>query len=185
MNLFELDEASNQVVFAPQVTMIAEFREIWKCDRTKKKETAMMEMAIVYFMADERSDYMYILDLDERLDQIKEDLSCPDWIKPHYMDAAIAKYKSLSQTTSTILLESTRNVVQKISHFLNTIDPNERDQRTNKPVFDINKITGAVEKVPKLIKALNDIEKEIIKEKALKAQSGNKEIGMFDDNNWL
>jgi hypothetical protein len=36
--------------------------------------------------------------------------------------------------------------------------------------------------VPKLVKALNDIESEIIKEKALKAQSGNTAVGLFDDN---
>ncbi len=88
----------------------------------------------------------------------------------------------MSQTTSTILLESTRGVVEKISNFLAVIDPNERDARTNKPVFAINAITKAVAEVPKLVKALNDIEQEIIKEKALKAQSGNKSVGMFDDN---
>ena len=74
-----------------------------------------------------------------------------------------------------------RLVIQKISEFLDNINMNERDERTQKPIHDITKITGAVEKIPKLIKALNEIEKEVIKEKQLKAQSGNKSLSMFDD----
>ena len=58
---------------------------------------------------------------------------------------------------------------------------NERDERTKKPIHDIGKITSAVEKIPKLIKAMNEIEKEVIKEKQLKAQSGNRTQSMFED----
>ena len=57
---------------------------------------------------------------------------------------------------------------------------NERDERSNKPIHDIGKITGSVEKIPKLIRAINEIEKEVVKEKTLKAQSGTKDISMFD-----
>ncbi len=57
---------------------------------------------------------------------------------------------------------------------------NERD-KNNKPVFDIGKIVASVEKVPKLVKALNEIELEIVKEKELKAQSGSKNGGVFDN----
>ena len=57
----------------------------------------------------------------------------------------------------------------------------ERDTRTNKPIHDIGKITASVQKVPALIKAVNEIEKEVIKEKELKAQNGNKTNAMFED----
>ena len=48
-------------------------------------------------------------------------------------------------------------------------------------MHDISKITSSVQKIPSLIRALNEIEKEVIKEKALKSQSGNKEMSMFED----
>lgn len=185
MNLFELDEMTFLVKFAPQALLIKEFKEIWECDRSKDKFLATKELGYVYYMADERSDYMHILDENERSEQVALDLELGDkWIEPKYIAPAIEKYKELAETTSTKLLQSTRNVVQKISHFLDVIDPNERD-KNDKPVFAINAITRAVSEVPKLVKALNDIEKEIVKEKALKAQSGNKEIGLFDDNNGI
>lgn len=180
MNIFEI--VNNQVTFSPQALMIKPFREIWDCDKSKDKFQATLELSYVYYMSDERSDYMYILDEEERHDQIVSDLELGDnWIKPKYIDTAIVYYKRLSETTSTKLLESTRNVIEKISGFLDTIDINERDSR-NKPVHDITKITNSVEKIPKLIRALNDIEKEIIREKELKAQSGNKIVGIFDTN---
>lgn len=181
MNVFEI--VNNQVTFSPQALMIKPFREIWDCDRSKDKFQATLELSYVYYMADERSDYMYILDEEERHDQVCLDIDLGEnWIKPKYIDEAIVYYKRLSETTSTKLLESTRGVIEKISTFLDTIDINERDLRTNKPIHDINKITASVEKIPKLIKALNEIEKEIIKEKELKAQSGNKIVGLFDTN---
>ena len=92
----------------------------------------------------------------------------------------MAFYQKMSETTSTKLLQSTRLVLQKISEFLDNVDLNERDDRSKKPVHDIGKITGAVEKIPKLIRAINEIEKEVVREKALKAQSGSKDISMFD-----
>jgi len=181
MNVFEI--VNNQVTFAPQALMIKPFREIWDNDKSKDKFQATLELSYVYYMSDERSNYMYILDENERHDSICLDIDLGEnWIKPSYIDEAIAYYKRLSETTSTKLLESTRGVIEKISGFLDAIDINERDPRTQKPIHDITKITGAVEKIPKLIKALNDIEKEIIKEKELKAQSGNKIVGMFDTN---
>lgn len=180
MNVFEI--VNNQVTWAPQTLMIKPFREIWDTDKSEDKTIANLELAYVYYMADERSDYMYILDKDERHDQICNDIGLEDWNKPTYIDTAIEYYIRLSETTSTRLLQSTRNVIEKISHFLDTVDINERDQKTMKPIHDISKVTASVEKIPKLIKSLNEIEKEIIKEKELKAQSGNKIIGIFDDN---
>ncbi|MBV1929342.1 MAG: hypothetical protein KUG81_07520, partial [Gammaproteobacteria bacterium] len=138
----------------------------------------------VYYMADDRSDFAHILDSDERIEEIKSFLDLPEgWSgRSKHLVRAIHHYEQISVTTSTKLLHSTRLIVQKISEFLDDVNMNERDERTNKPIHDITKITAAVEKIPKLIRALNEVEKEIIKEKALKAQSGNREQSMFDDH---
>ncbi len=183
MNLFQLNATTYEVEFSPQALLIAEFAELWRCDPSEDKNMATKELGYIFYMADSRSTYMYLLDENERHDQICNDMAgMQNWIKPSYIPRCIEKYKELSQTTSTVLLESTRGVVEKISNFLSVIDPNERDKNTGKPVFAINTITRAVAEVPKLIKALNDIESEIIKEKALKAQSGNTSVGLFDDD---
>ena len=182
MNLFEI--VNNNVTFSPQALAIKPFKDIWDADKTKDKKMATLELSFVYYMADERSDFMHILDEDERIEEIKKFIDLPEkWNgKKKVLVRAIHYYRQLSETTSTKLLQSTRLVLQKISQFLDNINMDERDVRTNKPIHDIGKITASVEKVPKLIKAINEIEKEVIKEKELKAQHGNKTVSMFDDN---
>ena len=126
---------------------------------------------------------MHILDFDERVKEIKKFLDMPSGFtgKSKAFTRAVHYYQQASETTSTKLLESTRGILSKISKFLDNLDMNERDPRTQKPIHDLGKITSSVERVPKLIKAINEIEQEVIKEKAIKAQSGNKALSMFED----
>lgn len=178
MNIFEI--VNYNVTFSPQALVLKPFKEIWLNDKSKDKAKAIRELSFVYYMADERSDYMYAINEEERKEYILKDLGIEEnWFVPKYVEDAILFYKESSETTSTQMLKSARLAVSKISAFLDNIDVNERD-KYNKPMFDINKITGAVEKIPKLIKALNEIEREIVKEMAIKAQSGNKTMGLFE-----
>ena len=182
MNLFEI--VNNVVTFSPQALAIKPFKQIWDKDESKDKATANLELAYIYYMADERSDFMHILDAEERVDEIKKFIDLPDSFDPKRKELirAVHYYQKLSETTSTKLLQSTRLVLQKISEFLDNINMDERDPRSIKPIHDIGKITASVEKIPKLIKAINEIEKEVVKEKEMKAQSGNKSVSMFDDH---
>lgn len=181
MNLFEI--VNNVVTFSPQALLITPFKKIWDADKSKDKANATLTLAFIYYMADERSDFMHILDTDDRIAEIKQFLDMPKSFtgKTKEITRAIHYYEKLSETTSTRLLQSTRLVLQKISEFLDNINMDERDPRTNKPVHDIGKITSSVEKIPKLVKAINQIEEEVIKEKELKAQNGNKTNAMFED----
>lgn len=181
MNLFEI--VNNVVTFSPQALAIKPFKKIWDADDSKDKELATLEMSYIYYMVDERSDFQHILDENERSEEIVKFIDLPEgWNRHNDKDIvrAMHYYSKASETTSTKLLQSTRLVLQKISEFLDNINMDERDERTNKPIHDINKITSSVEKIPKLIKAINEIEKEVIKERELKAQSGNKSVSMFD-----
>lgn len=181
MNCFEVKDYI--VTFSPQALMLKPFKEIWRNDTSKDKEEAVKELSYVYFMADERSDFMYILNEEERHEEIIKFLGLGNgaWIVPDYITEAIAFYIEASETTSTKLLRSTRGVVEKISSFLDNVNMNERD-RNNKPVFDVGKIVASVEKIPKLVRSLNEIEQEIIKEKELKGTFSKNNSSVFDDD---
>lgn len=181
MNLFEI--VNNVVTFSPQALMIGPFKKIWDADESEDKINANLGLAFIYYMSDERSDFMHILDDDERAEEIKKFIDLPlSWNdKSKEVVRAIHYYEQLSVTTSTKLLQSTRSILQKIGLFLDNVNMEAVDERTKKPIHDITKITSAVEKIPKLIKALSEIEKEVIKEKELKAQSGNRTQSLFDD----
>lgn len=179
MNLFEIE--NDVVIFSPQALMLKPFREIWDNDKSKDKATAVVTLSFIYYMADERSDFIHILDPEYRADEITPFLNLPEGfdVTDKKIIRAIHFYQQMSETTSTRLLHSTRLVLQKISEFLDSINMDERDDR-NKHIYDIAKITSSVEKIPKLIKAINEIEKEVIKEKELKASSGSKTMGLFE-----
>ncbi|MGK0464787.1 hypothetical protein [Clostridium sp.] len=181
MNLFELE--NNVVTFSPQALLIAPFKEIWDKDKTKDKHEATLKLGFIYYMSDERSDFIHILDTDERIAEIKLFIDMPKNFtgKTKEIIRAVHYYEKMSETTSTNLLQSTRLVLQKISKFLDDVNLDERDERTKKPIHDIGKITSSVEKIPRLIKAINEIEKQVIKEKAIKAQSGTRTESMFED----
>lgn len=181
MNLFEI--SNNVVTFSPQALLMAPFKKIWDADESEDKMNATLQLAFIYYMADERSDFMHLLDTDERIEEIKLFIDMPDNFtgKSKEIVRAVHFYEKLSITTSTKLLQSTRLILQKISQFLDNVDMEEKDDR-GKHIHDITKITSAVEKIPKLIKAINEIEKEVIKEKQLKSQTGNQTTSMFDEN---
>lgn len=180
MNIFEIE--NNVVTYSPQALMLSPFKKIWDEDKSEGKLMANLTLSFVYYMIDERSDFMHILDVDEREQAVKEAIQLPEDFNGRSEEIldAISFYSKMSETTSTKLLQSTRLVLQKISEFLDNVDLDERDEKSKKPIHDIGKITGSVEKIPKLIRAINEIEKEVIKEKALKTQSGTKEISMFE-----
>jgi len=68
MNIFQI--TNNVVTFSPQALVLEPFREIWDSDISKDKIMAVKELSYVYYMADDRSDYQYILDEDERSGEI-------------------------------------------------------------------------------------------------------------------
>jgi len=179
MNLFEIE--NEVVIFRQQALLLKPFKDIWDKDESPDKSEANNTLAFIYYMADDRSDFIHILDPEDRAEEIRPFLNLPKEFLVNSKDIirAIHFYEQMSETTSTKLLHSTRLVLQKISQFLDDIDMDERDDR-KKHVYDISKITASVEKIPKLIKAINEIEKEVVKEKELKAQSGNRTQATFE-----
>jgi hypothetical protein len=105
MNIFEVKNFV--VTFSPQALILRPFKEIWLNDKSKDKEKAVQELSYVFYMADDRSDYMYILDEEERKEAVIRDLNMdPNWIKPQYIDEAMEFYIEASTTTSTQMLKA-------------------------------------------------------------------------------
>ena len=120
---------NNNVEFSPQALSLKPFKDIWDADKSDDKRQAVLELSLVYYMCDDRSDYMYILDETERLAQIKLDLNLKKtWKKKPYIDVAMKFYRKMNETVYTKLLESSRSIVHKISEFNDTVDLSEKDK---------------------------------------------------------
>ena len=186
MNLFELGKNNKyEVEFNPILLTLAPFKKLITRDKSKDKSIAIKEIAFIFFYSDIKSNYMYITDEAERFQEIKKDQELPkDWVIDKDVQEAIDFYKEKSTTINSALYSSACTAVAAISNYLNTTETllAERDEN-GKVVTDIAKITGALEKVPKIMANLNAAYTELIKEQKITEgrSKGSREFNMFED----
>lgn len=143
---------------------IKAFRELFKRDRSKNKEKAIMELGFIYFYADPRSDYSFITDDEERKISIIEQEGLPsNWKPDEKVLRALEVYKFLTQTTSSLLLRDTRAAIEKARAFLLKMDLSQEDDK-GKPKYTINSFVSAVKDIPRLAKEFSEAEAAIVRE---------------------
>lgn len=153
-----------KLIISEEALFIKSFRLLWERDRTVDKSKVLLEFGFLYFQYDPRSDYMYIDDELERFEEIKLREGLPSTWKPDkQIIAAIEDYKSLVHTTSSLLIEDTRQAIGKIRKFLRDVDLAAEDDK-GKPKYTIQSITSATAQLPKLAKDLAEAQKDIDKE---------------------
>lgn len=166
----------------PEALLLKPFKVIWNRDRSKHKEKAISELGFVYFFSDPRSDYQYIIDEKERIKAIKEGEGLPEnWTPDSKILEAIDFYKQF-KTTSVLLLETTRSLVDKLMNQMKTLNLDERDDK-QKPIFPLNMVTSTIEKVPALVIKLDEAERTIAAElKTEGKMRGQGEKSIFEDD---
>ena len=97
----------------------------------------MTQMSIIYFLADPRSSYNYIIDEGERLKTIIEQEGLPSTFKiDKKLQEAIDVYKKHVITTSYLLLQDTKLAIDKVRQFLRDVDLTSTDDK-GKPLYTI------------------------------------------------
>lgn len=169
-----------KVVVAPEALVLKPFKTLWSRDRTRDKSKAQSEFGYIYFFADQRSEYQYIIDDDDRSEAVKQGLGFPPTWKPDKeLRAAIELYKSFT-TTAALLLQDTRYAVDKLRTLLRNIDLNAAD-KNGKPIYTLNTITATIKQVPALVRDLDSAEKFLNEQlKETDSASGSAEIGILD-----
>ena len=181
MHLVEL--VNYEVVPTQECFLIKPLRQLFNADKSKNKEKFMQQLSVVYFMADPRSSYNYITDLDDRLEMIKEQEGLDKNFKiDDKLSEAIECYKKHTMTTSTLLLEDARTAVDKVRQFLREVNLDEVDDK-GKPKYTINSITSALKQIPQLAKDLQETEKTVTREieEVGRARGGNERKKAFED----
>lgn len=164
----------------PEVYLLEPFKKIK--ERNKKDENkTKTELAFIYFFADPRSDYQYILDKSARIESIKQGLGLDSKWKPdEVINQAIEFYESF-KPESALLLEDTRFAIDKLRQALREIDFNQMDDK-GKPIYPLNTLTSTIKIIPSLIKDLNEAEKALNSEIASNAKMrGGQEKTIFED----
>ena len=162
----------------PMLLTLKPFKAIWVRDKTEKKERAISEIAYIYFMEDPRSDYQYIIDRDERSKAIKEGEGLKStWQPDGTVKEAMNLYASF-KTTSALLLEDTRALVDGYRNKLRdlTSDMSELD------VKDVKELGAIIKQVPSMVKDLDEAERALAKEIAQSDKvRGAQEKSIYED----
>ena len=179
MKLFKYE--GYKITISEEALALIPFKKIWTRDRSANKNRAISELGFIYFMADPRSDYQYIIDEESRKTSIKEGEGLPsDWEPDNLVLEAMEFYKTF-KPASALLLEDTRVAVDKLRTLLREIDLGAVDDK-GKPIYTLNTITATIKQIPNLVKDLNDAEAAITKEIAQSNKvRGAQEKAMYED----
>lgn len=179
MNLIRWKDSEIQI--SPEAYGIKVFRNIWNADRSKYKEKAISMLTTLFFLYDPRSEYQYIVDIEERLDRIKEDTGLDkNWKPDKLFNEAIPVYIKLTETTSSRMLETNRLVVDKLTAYLKEMEVGEEDDK-GKLKNPLSSIVRTIQDCTKLSLDISIAERKIhdeIEEKSIKMRGdGDKTIG--------
>lgn len=172
-----------QVEVTDEALLVKPIRDLFNKDTSTTKEDFFTQCSIIYFMADPRSSYNYIVDEKERFDEIKKQEGLPKTYKiTKELQAAIDAYKNSVKTTSSLLLEDARTAVDKVRKFLREVDLTLLDDK-GKPVYTINTVTSALKMIPQLAKDITETEKLVTKEleEAGRMRGGDRNKAMYEE----
>jgi len=172
-----------QIKVADEALLVKPIRDLFNADKSKTKEKFYTECSIIFFMADPRSSYGYIVDNDERFEAVKTQEGLPKNYKiTPELQAAIDIYKKLTTTISSQLLEDTYVAIDKLRKFLRNIDLYATDDK-GKPLYTISSITSAIKAIPQLTKDIQEAEKQVNSDvlEVGRKRGGNEGKAMFED----
>lgn len=179
MKLFRYE--GYKITISEEALLLTPFKKLWSRDKSAGKNRALTELGFIYFMADPRSDYQYIIDEESRKEAIREGEGLPkDWSPDKMVLEALAFYKTF-KPASALLLEDTRVAVDKLRNLLREIDLSALDDK-GRPIYTLNTITATIKQIPTLVKDLNEAETAIAKEIAQSNKvRGSQEKAMYED----
>lgn len=161
MNLVRLE--NYELKIEDELLLLKPFRRRYIQDKSKDKSGFINFLMILYFVYDPRSDFQYIIDENQRLEEVcnSNGVRIPKF--DSLEKECVELYKKMCLTTSSELLRRTKIAVDKVGTFLENIDLTLLDDK-GKPVYTVNSVTTAIKQVPQLAKDLAEAERALKKE---------------------
>lgn len=156
-NLFNIN-SEGVVVIEPQAWLLAPFKAIQ--DKYKNQDIATVEMGLMWFAADYRSDFRTIIDLNKRIEKIKKQIYQHRNLKIDQVTLdAIEYYENEQDTTKIMLIKAVNNGLLRA---IATID------KTNMADLDEIKVfSDIVTKLPAMVDNIDKLEAFVKKEQAI------------------
>lgn len=163
-----------------ELLLLKPFKELYKQDRSSNKDKFMEFLSILYYTFDPRSDFNYISNESERLEEV---CAANGFQVPKFSDkekVCIELYKQMTKTMSSMLLEDTRATIDKVRQMLKSIDLTILEEKDK--INAIKTIATTASIIPKLLKDLSESEKIVTKELEESGRlRGNGSKKLFED----
>lgn len=183
MKLFELNRLTYEIEISPEALLLEPFKKIVDRDKSKTKDTAKKELALIYHYCDIRSDYSG-MDNKTKLSQIIDNLKFNKNYTPDKLVTEAMEFYMSFKTPVEILYEGAVIAAQAVDEYLRkTKELLEERDINGKIVTDIAKVTASIEKLPKIMSNMKAAEKELVKEKKETEgrMKGSKTMNVFED----
>lgn len=165
-NLFKIQ--GKIVVPNPETLLISPFKEIWERDTTEKKVVATQELTYIEFIGSALKSNPY-KDYEEEVKIVKvtEDIiKEKDWEPDDLVLSGISKVKEF-QTEGSLSYQywvGSKRAAEKILEFFNSFDMDERNLKTNAPIYKPGDITRAIKDASQTLESLNTLKKKVEEE---------------------
>jgi hypothetical protein len=164
-NLVALE--NDNVVISPYAKLISEFAKL-----------SPTELGFVYFFCDYRSPYSAYTE-DDRLKILLEDFKIKSVSKQ--LQAAIDKYRQLSETHSIRLLVAARESVNRLEEYLREIDLTQLNERGT-PIFTARDLVANLTKLGEVVEGLQALEELVRKEATIEGPNrGGVKVNKFSE----
>ena len=173
MNIFTVSDG--KVTLNEELALVPEFKEIL----TKYKgDVAKKYFSYIYFLCDFKSPYSSYSE-ESRKDICKKDF-IPDLEVGIDIIAAVKKYSDFQDTVSLRLLKAAKEGCEKLIHFCNEVDLNERDKQ-NRPVYKANDLATTLKQVAGIKQSLEQLEDAVKREISQGRTKGGKYVSSRED----
>lgn len=192
MKFFQYDQVNGKIVIEdPAVLLVREIGELLsptrnktKVDKTGKNKTrAMKELKYIYLFFDWESPYFKYPEQERHSESFLDSgLTDKEFDDPVFREAC-RKYDNIQNSSLDIkMLKAAMEAVDKQILYLQTVDLQERDPVSGKPIFKSKDLIQEIKGCKDLIGSLRELESQVKKGFEVNGSNlrGDVETGMFD-----
>ena len=179
MKIFDI--INGHAMPSPEALLVPEFKVIWDRDKSKDKHDAIRDLSYIVFMVDESINNPYRgYNSIERPRVLARDFYGSEQLEEDpKVEAAINKYREISETTSVRLLKAAKFAAQKLEDWFYSVDFKKLDDR-GKPLFSSRDLSANLGRMGDILKSLNSLEEFLRKEQADSKVRGGGEVGIYE-----
>jgi len=188
MELFIYENYNLQINKA-DVFLIKEFRELFDENRCKEKSDpkgllknrAIRELSYIYLVYDWKSPYSEYSESEKRDTALLDTNLTKEELSDSKFQAAITKYLEMQDTRVLKMLNSAYRAMDELRLYFETVDLQERDIMTGKPVYTAKNVVSEIAGLGKLVESIDNLKQRVMKEREKETDlRGGAEPGMFD-----